>query len=98
MLSSGLLVVHDTSGSGQDNETELSSWQQVVSPLFNVGNLDVESWRDDTTLVQSTVQLNDNLTRSVVIDVLKLTNVTCLYVSNRTNQCLKSRVKEEKRC
>ena len=76
VLSSGFFVVHNTSGSGQDNVTELSGWQQVSSPLFNVTDLNVESWGDNTTLVQSTVQLNDNLTGSVVIDVFEFTNVT----------------------
>jgi len=71
-------VVHDTSRSGQDNVTKLSGWQQVVSPSLNVSDLDVESWRNDTTLVQSTVQLNDDLSGSVVVDVLELTNVTVL--------------------
>lgn len=78
VLSSGLLVVHDTSRGGQDNVTELSGWQQVVSPSLDVTNLDVESWGDDTTLVQSTGQLNNDLTGSVVIDVLELTDVTVL--------------------
>ena len=68
-------MVHDTSRGGQDDETELSGWQQVVSPSLDVTDLDVESWRNDTTLVQSTGQLNDDLTRSVVINVLELTNV-----------------------
>lgn len=76
VLSSGLLVVHDTSRGGQDDVTKLSGGQQVVSPSLDVGDLDVESGRDNTTLVQSTVQLNDDLTGAVVINVLKLTNVT----------------------
>ncbi|EEQ39429.1 40S ribosomal protein S22 [Clavispora lusitaniae ATCC 42720] len=78
VLSSGLFVVHDTSRGGQDNVTELSGWQQVVSPSLDVANLDVESWGDDTTLVQSTGQLNNNLTGSVVIDVFELTDVAVL--------------------
>ncbi|KAH3669694.1 hypothetical protein OGATHE_002506 [Ogataea polymorpha] len=69
-------MVHDTSRSGQNDVTELSGWQQVVSPSLNVLNLDVESWRDDTTLVESSVQLDDNLSGSVVIDVFEFSNVT----------------------
>lgn len=68
-------MVHDTSGSSQNDLTELSGWQQVVSPSLDIVNFDVESWGDHTTLVQSTVQLNDNLTRSVVINVFELTDV-----------------------
>ncbi|KND96222.2 40s ribosomal protein s22 [Candidozyma auris] len=81
MLSSGLLVVHDTSRSSQDNITESSSRQQVVSPSLNILNLDVKSWGNDTTLVQSTSQSNNNLTRSVVINVFKLTNVALMLVT-----------------
>ena len=76
MLSSGLLVVHNTSRGGQNDVTELSGWQQVLSPLLDITDLDVESWGNDTTLVQSTVQLDNDLTRSVVVNVLELTNVT----------------------
>jgi hypothetical protein len=78
VLSLCFFVVHDTGRGGHDNVTELSCWQQVVGPVVNVTNLDVESWLNDTTLVQSTVQLNDNLTGSVVIDEFEFTNVTVL--------------------
>lgn len=78
VLSLCFFVVHDTCRGGHDNVTELSSWQQVVGPSVNVVDLDVESWLDDTTLVQSTVQLDDNLTGSVVVDVFELANVTVL--------------------
>lgn len=78
VLSSGLLVVHNTSRSGQNNQTELSSRQQVVGPSLDISDFDVESWGNDTTLVQSTGELNDNLSGSVVVDVFELTNVTVL--------------------
>lgn len=76
MLSSSLLVVHNTSRGGQNDVTELTRRQQVGNPLLNVVDLDVESGRDNTDLVQSTVELDDNLTGSVVINVLKVLNVT----------------------
>ena len=78
VLSSGFFVVHNTSRGGQNDVTKLSGWQQVFSPLFNVSNLDVESWGNDTTLVQSTVQLDNDLTGSVVVDVFEFTNVAVL--------------------
>jgi hypothetical protein len=37
---------------------------------------DVEPGGDDTSLVQSTVELDNNLSSSVVIDDLEFTNVT----------------------
>ena len=76
VLSSGFFMVHDTSRGGQDDVTELSGWQQVGSPFFNVTNLNVKSWGNNTTFVQSTVQLDDNLTRSVVVNVFEFANVT----------------------
>jgi hypothetical protein len=61
MLSSSLFVVHDTSRSGQNNQTELSSGQQVVGPPFDVTDFHVKSGRNYTTLVQSTGKLNNDL-------------------------------------
>jgi hypothetical protein len=69
-------VIHDTSRGGQDHITELTSRQQVSSPLFDFTNLDVETGRDNTTLVKTTVKLDNNLTGTMVIDFLELTNVT----------------------
>lgn len=76
VLLSGLLVVHDTSRSGKNNETKLSSREKVVDPVLNLANADIEARRDDTSLVNTTVKLNNDLTGTVVIDVLKLTDVT----------------------
>jgi len=43
---------------------------------------DVEPRGDDTSLVQSTVELNDNFASSVVIDDLEFTNVAYTSVTN----------------
>lgn len=76
MLGTSLFVVHDTSRGGQDDVTELTSRQQVSGPLFDFVNLDVETGRDNTTLVKTTVKLDNDLTGTMVIDFLELTNVT----------------------
>ena len=78
MLATGFLVVHDTVGSGQDDETKLSGWQQVCNPLFHVRQLDIEPRADDTTLVETTIKLDDNLSGAVIIHNLKLVNVAML--------------------
>lgn len=75
MLSAGLLVVHDTSGGGQDDVAELTSRQQLDNPLLEVGETDVVAGGDDTSLVETAVQLNDDLAGAVVIDLLELANV-----------------------
>lgn len=76
MLSAGLVVVEDTSGSSQDDNTEPTSWEQQVNPRLNLVNLDVETRRNDTSLVQSAVELDDDLARAVIIDLLELADVT----------------------
>lgn len=75
MLSSGLFVVHDTSRGGQDNLTERTGGQQQGDPVLDSVQGDVESGRDDTSLVQSTVELDDDLAASVVIDDFEFTDV-----------------------
>lgn len=77
MLASSLLVIHDTSGGGEDNVTELTGWQELDNPLLEIGETDVVTGRDNTSLVKTAVQLDDDLARSVVIDLLEFTNVTC---------------------
>jgi hypothetical protein len=69
-------VVHDTSRGGEDNETELTGGEEVSHPLFNVVLLDVEAWGDDTALVDTADQLDDDLAGTVVIDDFEFTNVT----------------------
>lgn len=75
VLSAGLLVVHDTSRGGQDNVAELTGRQQLDDPLLEVGETDVVAGGDDTSLVETAVQLNDDLAGAVVIDLLELANV-----------------------
>lgn len=56
VLATGLLVVHDTSGGGQDHVAELTGRQQADGPLLQVGKLDVVARRDNTGLVQTIKQ------------------------------------------
>ena len=77
VLSSGLFVVHDTSTGGQDDVAELTRRQQLDDPLLKVTKLDVVAGRDDTGLVETAVELNDNLATAVVVNLLEFTNVAC---------------------
>lgn len=76
MLATSLLVVHDAIRGGQDDEAKLTRREQVVDPVFHLWQLDIVTGRDDTTLVQTAIQLNDNLTGTVIIDNLKFTDIT----------------------
>ena len=78
MVLSGLNVVHDTLVGGKDDIAELSGWQNLVNELLEILKLEVESWGDDTALVQSTVELNDDFARSLIIDDLELIDVAVL--------------------
>lgn len=102
MLSSGFLVVHDTSRGGEDDVTKLSGGQKVGNPLLDIANSNVKARRDDTSLVETTVELNNNLARSVIINVLKLVNVTLkqqlLANKIQTNQKVTKDVFERKKC
>lgn len=60
----------------QDDDTEPTSGEQQVDPRLNLVNLDVETGRNDTGLVQAPVELNNDLARTVVIDQLELADVT----------------------
>ena len=70
MLPPGLLVVHDPAGGGEHHVAELSGGKQVVGPLLDLVDGDIESGGDHTTLVQPTSQIHNNLARSVIIDNL----------------------------
>lgn len=76
VLSTGLLVVHDTSRGGEDDVAELTGRQQLDNPLLEVGETNVVAGGDDTGLVEAAVELNDDLAGAVVIDLLELANVT----------------------
>jgi len=75
MLSPSLLVVHDSRGCGKNNIAELTRWQQLDNPLLKIGNANVVAGRDDASLIDSAVQLNDDLARPVVVDFLELADV-----------------------
>ena len=75
VLSPSLLVVHDTGGGSQDDVAELTRWKQSDDPLLQVDELDVVAWGDDTGLVETAVELDDNLAVAVVVTLLELANV-----------------------
>ena len=77
MLATSLLVVHDTSGGGQDDVTELTRGEELDNPLLDIAELDVVAGGDDTGLVDAAVKLDDDLAVAVVIDLLELANVAC---------------------
>jgi len=53
VLPTGLLVVHDTGGGGEDDITELTGGEKLDNPLLELGETDVEAGRDDPALVEA---------------------------------------------
>lgn len=70
-------MIHDTVGGGEHKEAEMARRQQLLDPAVEVGKLKIEAGADDTTLVQATAQLNNNLAGALVVDDLKLADVSC---------------------
>lgn len=83
MLPTGLLVVHDTGRGGKDDLTERTGGEEQVDPVLDRVNGDVETRRDDTALVETTVELNDDLAATVVVNELKLADVACSSARRR---------------
>ena len=79
MLSSGLLVTHDSGGGGKDEVSELTGWKKSVGVLLQVVKTDVESWRDDGGLVETSGEVDDDLSGAVVVDDLELSDVSVLH-------------------
>ena len=75
VLSLGFLVVHDPVGRSQNDVAELSGRQDVIDELFEILYLQVVSRRNDSALVQSPNQLNNDLASSLVIHNRELTDV-----------------------
>jgi len=78
MLGSSFVVVHDTLVGGEHDETELSGGEDGVVEVFELGESEVESGGDDTALVESSVELDNDLSGSGVIDNLELVDVAVL--------------------
>jgi hypothetical protein len=75
VLSSSLLVIHDTGRGGENDVAELTRRQQLDNPLLEIRKSDVVAGRDDTGLVEAAVELDDDLAVTVVVDFLELANV-----------------------
>ena len=75
MLPPCLFVIHDSSRCGENNVAELTRRKELNDPLLEVSKLNVVPGRDDTSLVEATVELDDNLAVAMVIDFLEFANV-----------------------
>jgi len=83
MALSGFVVIHNTFGGGEDKVTELSGWHNLGDELLEVLNLKVESWGDDTAFVESSVQINNNLSGSGVINDFEFVDISILLHASK---------------
>jgi len=82
VLATRLLVVHDAGGGGQDDVAELTRRQELRDPLLEVAELDVVAGADAAGLVDAAVELDDDLARTVVVNLLELADVACRRTEN----------------
>lgn len=67
---------HDSRRSGKDNMPELTSRQESNHPLLELAEADVETGADDAALVQTAIELNDDLAGAVVGQFFELADVS----------------------
>ena len=90
MLSTGLVVVHDSMLGGQDAESILSGRQNLVHLGVHVSQLQIEARRDCTTLVDATCQLDDYLVRTLVMN-----DFNVIHISTRLGRLKTTRRRRE---
>ena len=75
-------MVHNPSTRRQNNIPNTSSWQELIDPFLQVGKADVESRGDDTALIETAVELDDDFSRTMVINFLEFANVAWTPISS----------------
>lgn len=59
----------------------------MVDPFFDFVNLDIETWRNDTSLVETSVELDNDLSTAVVIDDSEITDISILLHALKEFDC-----------
>lgn len=75
VFPASLLVVHNTSRGSEHHVTERAGGQHVGDPALDLVQGNAEAGRNHTALVQTAVELDDDLASTVVVDDLKVTDV-----------------------
>lgn len=76
VLVSGLVMVEESLVGSDDHVSELSGGEDLGKDLLVVRERHVEVGRDDSALVESSIELNDNFASSLVIDNLEVIDVS----------------------
>ena len=75
VLGTSLVVVHDALVGGEDDDAELTGGEDSVGEVLELLEGEVETGRDDTALVKTAVQVDDDLAIAGVVDDLELVDV-----------------------
>ena len=78
MSLSGFIVIHDSLVGGQDDVSKLSGGHDLGKELLEVLDFEIESGGNDTDLVDSSVEVDHDLSVSSVIDNFEIGNVSVL--------------------
>lgn len=78
VLATGLFMVHNALVSGEDDKAELSGGEDLVNDLLEVFEGQIEAGGDDAALVQSAVEVDNDLARALVVDDFELVDVAVL--------------------
>jgi len=71
-------VGHDTFVGGKNHDTELAGGEDGVGELLEVLEGEIEAGGDDTALVDATVQVDDNLSWTGIVNNGELVDVALL--------------------
>ncbi len=74
----GLVVVKNSLGGRQDQIAELSRRKDIGRPSLEVVEGNVEAGRDDSALVDSAEELDDDFTGAVIVNDFELADVPSL--------------------
>jgi hypothetical protein len=67
---------HDSVGGRDQDMSELTRWEEVYNPLLNFIDGNVESRRDNSALVETSIEFYNNFVGTVIIDNFEFTNVS----------------------
>jgi hypothetical protein len=76
LLSPSFLMGHDSVGGRDQDMSELTRWEEVYNPLLNFIDANVESRRDNSALVETSIEFYNNFVGTVIIDNFEFTNVS----------------------
>mmetsp|Transcript_32714 Transcript_32714/g.62515 ORF Transcript_32714/g.62515 Transcript_32714/m.62515 type:complete len:127 (+) Transcript_32714:160-540(+) len=71
-------MCHNTISGGQNDLSELATWQKVDNPFLDVIDVNIESGGNDSAFVETTIELDHNFLGAVVIDNFEFTNISVL--------------------